>query len=177
MRAYRLDAGDVVRTVTGDWDGFAQGNGGQGAKAAAVVGRVLWDMTQGAATNAFLHRMFYDCRRTQTALGLLYRCDSLLDERLFHMRVMPHGAGGVEVSHHLIRSRPLQVVPLRELGHLRYRKCSQCLSCNFGGPWVAAGHFVLPEGAVAVDAVCPECQAAIFVATGAASQRRPSLCA
>lgn len=176
MRAYRLDASDVVRAVSGEWDSFARANDGEKAQARSVIGRVVWDMMQGAATTGFLDRMFYDCRSTQTAIGLLYRCDSPAVERLFHMRVEPVERGGVEVSHRLIRSRALTIVPLRALGHMHFRRCSQCLSCNFGGPWVDAGHFRLPEGAVAVDAVCPVCQAAAFLARSEAPALRPSLC-
>jgi len=176
MRCYRLDAADVVRTVAGEWDSFATLNGGPRACGSMVIGRAIWDMMQGAATVRFLDELFYDCRKTQTAIGLLYRCDSPAVERLFHMRVTPAEQGGLWVRHDLIRSRPMADVALRTLGHLRYRKCSQCLACNFGGPWVAALHFKLLADAVAVDAVCPVCQAAAYVTAGGAAAMRPGLC-
>jgi hypothetical protein len=160
MRGYRLDAADIIRDVVGDWDAFAQGNGGTGADGSAVIGRRLWEMIQGPATQAFLDRIFYDCRRTQTAMGLLYRCDSPLVERMYHMRVMPSAEAELLVSHSLIRSRSQLRAPLRDLAPPTYRQCSQCLACNFGGPWVAAGHFRLPQAAAVVDAVCPACMAA-----------------
>lgn len=160
MRGYRLDVADIIRGVIGDWDAFAQANGGAGAEGSAVIGRPLWDMMQGSATQAFLDRIFYDCRRTQTALGLLYRCDSPLIERVYHMRVTPIADAELLVSHTLIRSRSQLRAPLRDLASPTYRQCSQCLACNFGGPWVAAGHFRLPQVSTVVDAVCPAFQAA-----------------
>ncbi len=175
MRAYRLDAANVVQAVQGEWDSFARENGGYAAQDSAVRGRLLWDMIHGAATTCFLDRMFYDCRATQTALGLLYRCDSPAVERLFLMRVEPADRGGLLVSHRLIRSRGLLIAPLRELGHIQYRKCSQCLACNFGGPWVEAGRFHLPVGAVAVDAVCPVCRAAAYLTKPQDAAERPRL--
>ena len=176
MRGYSLTSSDLVKATSGQWDGFALDNAGAGALSAAVVGRSLWEMISGAATCRFLEKTFYDCRSTQTAIGLLYRCDSPAVERLFLMRVTPLPAGGVEVQHSLIRSRPLRLVSLCDVAHLRYRRCSQCLACNFGGPWVEPGRFGLPHGAVAEDAVCPVCQAAAFVADSPAQGMRPQLC-
>ena len=176
MRGYRLTSGDLIRATTGDWDGFARENSGGRAVSSAILGQSLWDMISGAATCRFLAETFYNCRRTQTALGLLYRCDSPAVERLFLMRVTPVPGAEIEVQHQLIRCRPLRLLPLRDLDHLRYRRCSQCLACNFGGPWVEAQRFRLPAGAVADDAVCPVCQAAAFVAQPEAEGMRPQLC-
>ena len=176
MRAYRLDGSDVVAAVLGEWDSFARLNAGAGALGDRVVGRLLWDMMQGDATTAFLERQFYDCRRTQTAAGLLYRCDSPEDERLFRMRVEPAEHAGLLVSHTLIRIRPQKPTPLREVGHAHYRKCSQCLSCNFGGPWLEAARLRLPADAVAVDAVCPACQAAASIAQTPDHSASPAQC-
>ena len=176
MRGYRLDAADILRDVVGDWDAFAGSNGGAGAERSMVIGRSLWDMVQGSATQAFLDRIFYDCRRTQTALGLLYRCDSPLIERVYHMRVTPMAGAELLVSHSLIRSRSQLRAPLRDLTPPTYRQCSQCLSCNFGGPWVAAGHFRLPEAAAVVDAVCPACRAASPQVANEAHDARPTQC-
>ena len=176
MRGYRLTSGDLVRSTSGDWDSFALSNSGAGAFSASVQGRSLWDMVTGAATCRFLEKTFYDCRSTQTAIGLLYRCDSPAVERLYVMRVTPLPAGGLDVTHSLIRSRPYSLLPLRDVVHLRYRKCSQCLSCNFGGPWVDPRRIRLPEAAVAEDAVCPVCQAAAFLADTDQQGMRPQLC-
>lgn len=176
MRGYRLDAADILRDVVGDWDAFAQANGGAGAEKSAVIGVSLWEMMHGPATHAFLDRIFYDCRRMQTALGLLYRCDSPLIERVYHMRVAPLAGAGLLVSHSLIRSKPQLRAPLRDLAPATYRQCSQCLACNFGGPWVAAGHFRLPEATAVVDAVCPTCTAAGPQVANDIHNARPSQC-
>ena len=126
MRGYSLTSGDLIRATTGQWDSFAAENAGQGALSSAIIGRNLFDMVTGAATCRFLEKTFYNCRSTQTAIGLLYRCDSPAVERLFLMRVNPLPAGGIEVQHNLIRTRPVRLLSLRELGHLRYRRCSVC---------------------------------------------------
>jgi hypothetical protein len=128
MRGYSLDARDFLSGVAGDWDAFAIANGGARALSGAVIGQSLWDMVQGAATHAFLDRIFYECRRTQTAVGLLYRCDSPTIERVYHMRITPLPAGGLMICHDLIRIRPQTGVTLGQLGSARYRRCSQCLA-------------------------------------------------
>lgn len=164
MRGYRLTSGDLISATFGDWDRFAIENGGARALTVQVLGQSLFDSIDGPATRRFLEQIFYDCRRNQSVMGQLYRCDSPQVERLFAMRVLPLPAGGIEVQHRLIRCRPLAAPAWPGLPHLRYRRCSQCLACNFGGPWVEGHRFRLPSGAVAEDAVCPVCRGAVFPA-------------
>lgn len=160
MRGYKLDASDIIRDVVGDWDAFARANDGAGAEGSSVIGRRLWDMLQGPATQAFLDRIFCDCRRMHSAFGLLYRCDSPSIERVYHIRVTPLAGADLLIGHSLIRSTSRRLAPLRDLDPSSYRQCSRCLACNFGGPWVAAGHFRLLQATVVVDAVCPACKEA-----------------
>ncbi|NEX46908.1 hypothetical protein [Pseudotabrizicola algicola] len=176
MRGYSLTSDDVVAATMGRWDDFAAENDGAGAMAHAVIGRPLFEMVAGPATVRFLEQTFYNSRRGQTVTGLLYRCDSPVQERLFVMQVVPLERGGLQVLHRQIRCRPLRPLPLCALGHLRYLRCSQCLSCNFGGPWVEGRRFQLPSGAMAEDAVCPACRAAAFVAEPEGQGLRPQHC-
>lgn len=170
MRSYSLDAHDQLLSVTGDWDAFALRNRGEGAVAARVTGRYLWDFVTGAETRAYLSRLFHDCRMAGAVLKTTYRCDSPAEERLCRMEILPGPAGRIEVRHQLVRQRVLPVIPLQDLAGLgRFWRCSQCKGANPGGHWLDHRHFAPPPGARQIDVVCPTCEAAAMVPVAAGS--------
>lgn len=176
MRDYTLDKTDRICAIGGEWQRFWQENGGEGNVEEAVMGTVLWDAINGPATVSYLERLFYDARRSEVALAKQYRFDSATHERVFHMKIMPAVQGRVVVSHKLIRMRKHSVSLLHDLPHLLYRKCSQCMSCNFGGPWVSHLRFRLPHGARAQDAVCPTCIKGSLYTDGKSPDRLLPIC-
>lgn len=157
MRSYDLDLTDRLTAIGGEWQEFWDRNGGQGNVSEKVIGSLLWNAVSGPATTSYLSQIFYRVRREQIVISQQYRFDSAQNERVFAMKVEPLPKGGVRVGHNLVRDRPHAPGLVRDMPHLTYRKCSQCLSCNFGGPWVSHVRVRLAERAVAADAVCPAC--------------------
>jgi hypothetical protein len=169
MRSYRLDASSQIVSVDGTWDAFARKNDGAGALAERVVGQLLWEFVSGEATQTFLERQFYDCRRTDSLLARTYRCDSPTHERLFRMEISPAPGNRILVGHHQIRSRMAPWSILRDSSGVRgFRRCSQCLSCNSGAFWYDHRHFRPPGAAIETYTICPTCLAA-----SASHRRRP----
>lgn len=133
---YEINAADDITSVGGAWDSFAQENDGVDAMAAGVVGRRLWDFIGGVRTVIYLHAILSRCRNSGQAFETTYRCDSLQEARLYHMRVMP-GENWLRVIHRPIWTAQMKqsrkVIALTDLKSAN--RCSICCAYRVGNKW------------------------------------------
>ncbi|HMP75450.1 MAG TPA: hypothetical protein PKE12_04040 [Kiritimatiellia bacterium] len=94
MCRYRVDAGDRIIAVSGDWAGFARANEGRAVCADAVLETSLWRHITGLE-NRLVYRQIMDYVRDRgRSVRFLFRCDSPETRRLVGMRVAPALDGG-----------------------------------------------------------------------------------
>lgn len=159
--SYDLDRDNCIKGVGGDWNAFAQKNGGTDALADLVLGRALWEFVSGYETQNFLNDILFAVRANDEEFTTLYRCDSPERSRLLRMTARPIGNGGVRVSNKLLESNPLgtQSAIIRLDQRRCFNRCSICCRFKVGEDWIDP--FASPEREYFPDShvVCPECRA------------------
>lgn len=169
---YEIDREDRLRALSSDWDAFADGNAGPGARAGQVLGRPLRSFIAGDVPRMFIEAALQAVRLTGRPRTLGYRCDAPAVERLLTMTLVPLDDGGVRVEHQVVSARQRETVPAfrtvppgewtqtRPGARPRWR-CSQCLrlSVSLSGPWSDAAPLDATSAPV-VDVrytLCPVC--------------------
>lgn len=167
---YILDRENFILETGGDWDSFAEANGGHDAKSHRVLGRPVWDFVDGNEVTSFLNAVFFWCRRTDATFTTTYRCDSPTEARLFTLCVSPRDHGNLHVASELRSVRPakLNLVP-GIIDDIHEARCSGCCRYRIGTEWIdpftQPGSRFVPTGHV----VCPSCKNAARRAMGECS--------
>jgi len=103
-----------------------------------IYGASFWDFIVGDPTRNLLNALIFTARREQRALDLPYRCDTLLEKRIFVMRIVPLKADAIEIEHILYdrekirrKEKNLDHPPISDLD-----RCSICCSFDVEGEWI-----------------------------------------
>ncbi|WP_413718660.1 hypothetical protein [Silicimonas sp. MF1-12-2] len=156
---YILDKNDHVVETGGHWNEFAEANDAPGATDAAVFGRCVWDLIDGAETRSFLNAVFFWCRRERVGFESLYRCDGPDVSRLYRMIVEPHAGGFLWVGHRFVSSslRPSAVTVLSD--RLSGARCTMCCHYKVGDQWIDPFAAPAPHDFPSSHVLCPACRA------------------
>lgn len=170
---YRLDAGDLVTSVGGEWDAFARENGSPEAAGERVTGEPLWTFIAGPETRHVYRLLFARVRAQGRPVRLACRGDAPGERRELELLIAPLPAGGLELTARLLRSESR--APLAFLDHRAERNgrlailCSLCKSVRMpDGDWAeldaAASRLAtlrrLPPPSP-VYSICARCEASV----------------
>jgi uncharacterized protein YlaI len=121
--------------VGGEWDDFANANGGQSARINDVLSTSLLDHIADDDTKRAMVRLVEAVMDVQEPLKIDYRCDNPEMLRRFQMTVQPMKEGRVLVVHDLRDAQSFKVplFPWRHNPHADEKKCSFCNRVKFVG--------------------------------------------
>lgn len=166
--SYRLDADDVIASVSGDWEGFSAGNGARGLTVRKVVGRPLWDFIVDQSTRTLYADLMRTVRDEGRRIQFPYRCDSPTLKRFMTMTIEPlpdRGLAFGSVLRHVEERCRLEFRYVRSAPKLLTR-CSLCGALKYNGEWtdvvdaVSQGLVLnCDEPILVAYGVCPGCMA------------------
>ena len=125
---YRVDAGDRILEVGGDWTDFARANGGN-PDPSAVIGRSLWDSIVDEGTREVYRLIVAEVRARRVPIHIPFRCDSDRVERHMTMTIAPGDNGEVGFICRLRHSHRRRL-PKAASGNARPMTVVECGSCN-----------------------------------------------
>lgn len=152
--------------VGGDWDEFAQQNGGPEAMARAVLSTSLTDHISDAETAHAMREIVHAVISHNRPLRLDYRCDAPYELRRFRMTVQPLRENRALIVHDLKDAVRLRE-PIIEWHHdprARSVKCTVCCAVGDGADWVDLAAQDAPHPAEVSYALCPGCLERVAVA-------------
>ena len=151
---YRLDRTDRIVEVGGEWDRFAEENGGSDVVANRIIGTPLFKHVAGEASRNYIWTAVDMVRKLITPRRFAYRCDSPSQKRFMEMVIKPDASGGVLMEHYTVRVEPLRpkarFVAGREGAPALIIRCSMCNRTRHQGIWLE------PDVAVAEKALEPD---------------------
>lgn len=169
MVEVRLSADDVITSVGGDWNLFADANDGADLSGDAVIGSSFWSCVAGAELRLLLSLLLRHVRESHTSVIVPYRCDSPRRRRYMCFEAEPVDDGGVCMVHTLLREDPRDA-PLSFLDRLAargpelVRMCGWCNAIDTGDSWLELDDAVkvLPMLAMEIQpaishGLCPSC--------------------
>jgi hypothetical protein len=175
---FLLSEADGILSAGPGWDAFARANAAPGAAACHWIGRPLWDAVLGSPTRRRLRSVLEECRQSGNTTGLVWRCDSPTEERLYAQRFQPLEAGRVQVTCRLVRQRPhpLTGPSLPRAAEGAAVRCSHCLGLWLAeGWWAMAGPRPPSVPGPVVWGLCPTCRrGAVFRCDPAATDAAPA---
>ena len=157
---YEIDAENIVQSVGGDWDHFADLNAGGDCSSSSVIGQPLFQFVTGSKTREFLDSLFYNVLDLKAPFQMLYRCDGPDVKRIFRMVLTPSFVSQqqIRISHTLVFSSSennQRVINFSD----RYDscRCSMCGAIEIAGEWKDTWTQPDPEYFVGSYMVCPKC--------------------
>jgi len=157
---YTLSPQGQIVDVGGSWDQFAWNNHGFEATADYVIGRQLNDFLDGLETVSFLNAMTFACRRNDSALEMICRCDAARKVQLFRMKICPTHDDMLTVSHTQVLTRflPQFTAPEGQRVQSSAPRCSICSNFRIGRVWVDPVSQPQTEFVATTHVICPECK-------------------
>jgi hypothetical protein len=166
----RLSGSDVITSVGGEWDQFANGNDGGDLGGDAVIGSSFWSWVAGAELRLLLSLLLRRIRDDHASVIVPYRCDSPTRRRYMCFEAEPMADGGVCMLHTLLReevrgaSLPF-LDRLASRGPELVRMCGWCNAIDTGaGTWLELDDAVKVLPLLAMDVqpaishgICPSC--------------------
>ncbi|MEO8030684.1 MAG: hypothetical protein ABJC74_08700 [Gemmatimonadota bacterium] len=132
--SYRIDHQDRLAELSGDWDAFAEANGGPHLVGNAILGRPLWDFLSDPTTVRIYRGLVARIRKQTQVARFRFRCDSPGHRRMLAMEMAPDAAGGVWFRVSIDREQERPPVTLLEGGRPRSGElltvCSWCERVN-----------------------------------------------
>ncbi|MGE0310194.1 MAG: hypothetical protein AB7P21_01045 [Lautropia sp.] len=168
--SYRLDAGDRLQAVSGNWEASARQGGATTLAGDAVLGRSLWEFVRDATLRDIYGRLFVIVRSRGEPLSFDYRCDTPTERRLMRMTLTPLGNANIEIANAQVWADPRPPVRQQNVfrGSATVRCCSLCNHFEIEGQWVdvcdavSAGMLGRVERSIRVAfAVCAPCRARV----------------
>lgn len=157
---YTLSRQGQIVDVGGSWDTFAWNNQGFEATADYVIGRQLNDFLDGHETVSFLNAMTFACRRNDTPLEMICRCDTTRKVQLFRMKISPTHNDMLTIRHTQVLTRCLPAFVEPEQNRVRSSapRCSICSNFRIGRVWVDPVSQPQTEFIATTHVICPECK-------------------
>lgn len=166
---YRIDAGDVMRSVNQAWVLFAEANGVDTLKPEQVVGCRLWNFIVNEETVTLYKLLLRHVRRTARPVSFPYRCDSPELRRYMLMTVRPLEDNAIEFESVLERFEVRQRSIQRTFAAFGARPLVLCCSCcnklRIQGRWLEAVEAIQQGEILNTDlplqvayAVCGDCK-------------------
>lgn len=167
-----LDEANRFLYVGGDWDGFAEANGGQAAAGAAIGGRPVFDFVQGFETRTFLNAALFAVRDRARPFVSDYRCDGPGIRRFMRMTIAPLRHGRVLMCHDFLHAERAgaEVATLFAPG-ARARKCSVCCAVEFGDVWLDPFEAGRGHPHHVSYTMCPDCRGRLGVELARMAER------
>jgi len=95
---YRIDADDVIVSVSDNWDGFAAENACEkNCRSESIVGHVIWDFIQDRETAYLYKALFREVREGKSSRPISFRCDSPEARRFLKLTLRPRPDGQIEI--------------------------------------------------------------------------------
>jgi hypothetical protein len=163
---YCIDADDCISAVGGQWNAFAEANGGEKAVADRVTGTSLYDHVHGDVSRMYVRSVFAAVRTLARPAVRAYRCDSPRQKRHMEMRITPGADGSLRVEHRILRVEALPIAVRFVVGGTGRPcvRCSMCCRIKTGATWQdEIDHFARDQRTEVpvVYGVCPTCLAGI----------------
>lgn len=171
---YELDAANIIRSVDGPWDDFAQANADAPGGVASCLSRNVIDQSVFAyihddRTRLFLTTVLDATRLLERTREVAYRCDSPSEMRFMRMVVEPLPNRALRLTHTLERTetmtRPFTMrVDVPDPAGAT-RRCSVCNRIEVAEAWIEPDHDDtrgLPQPCPVAHTVCPVCAELAF---------------
>lgn len=138
--AYRVDADNIIESVTPDWLSFARENSASTLTVEAVVGRSLFRFLAGTSVR-YLYQLIIDrTRRSQRTIVIPFRCDGPSVRRFMELSISPCANGNVQFQGRTIREEDRKTVSLLDASVSRtgeyVEMCSWCKRVVVSGKWL-----------------------------------------
>jgi hypothetical protein len=166
---YRVDAGDRITSLGGDWLAFAAANDAPELTPEAVVGRLLWAFVAGEGTQQLYRHLMKRVRASGAPIVVPFRCDSPNLRRDMRLALSHLSGGTIEFRTRLVRASPRTTLALLDRRARRgSRAISMCSTCKRvgapGGEWFELEDAVVRLRLLSVHplprlahALCPRC--------------------
>ena len=157
---YVLDNELRLLWVGGDWDSFAQANGGPQSQMNDVLATQLRDHISDAETAKAVTELVSAVQEKHRELRIDYRCDSPVQLRRFQMTIQPMKDGRVLLVHDLRDARTFDqpLTPWQTDPHSDACKCSFCCAVKQGaGRWTAPESLNGTHPPLVRYTLCPDC--------------------
>lgn len=160
---YILDDMKTIVDVGGQWDCFAQENGGVNTCSEHVKGRPIWDFIIDDNTRMWFETLLQLAKLKHDALVRHYRCDSPDLRRFMKMTIDAMHDHGFRVLHEVIsveeRSQPVYIHCSGSPSHGDVIRCSSCGKIKVGSVWVEPDADIVMANRLNVTyTICPVCQ-------------------
>ncbi|MFN0113127.1 MAG: hypothetical protein ACKVPY_00465 [Paracoccaceae bacterium] len=155
-----LDEGDRLLCVGGDWDAFAEENGGADCTGANVAGKHYFSGIEGFETRSFLNAATFAVRDRKRQFVMDYRCDSPVIRRFMRLTVSPLRHNRLLMVHDFLHEEKAgDPGPVWLFApDAKVRKCSVCCSVEFGEVWMDPYLSKHPRPQFVTYTMCPKCR-------------------
>ena len=128
---YRIDKGDIILSVSQNWELFARDNGWDNEPCPEnVVGHLLWDFIHDSETRHLYKEMFRKVRAGKLIGPIPFRCDSPQERRFLKLVLSPLPDGQIEITSAITRIERREPIKLLDKDIPRsndlIRICSMC---------------------------------------------------
>lgn len=129
---YRIDRGNILVSLSENWDRFASDNAGKAPVTATnVVGRELDQFIEDDETRALYALILDSVRGSNRPVAFRFRCDSPDERRFCELRITPDADGSIDFESRILHTESRPPVPLLQAGARRdeneiLKACSTC---------------------------------------------------
>ena len=171
---WTIDRDNVITSVGGDWDAFAESNDAASLCGSSVVGRSLFDFISGEETQRIYRLLLRRVRAVDAPVIVPFRCDSPEMRRHMRLEIEPLSERAIEFRGVLVAAEPRP--HLRLLARNAPRSEALLVSCSFclrmrlpNGEWIEAEDAVVRLGLLTLErtprlahGICPACKAKLY---------------
>lgn len=128
---YKLDASDIIVSVSENWAAFAEENNWDNSLSPEnVVGQKIWYFIQDRETRYLYQELFKQAREGRTFHPIPFRCDSPDKRRFMNLEIRPLTNGELEITSIIMRTEPRTTVRLLDINsphsNQLVKVCSMC---------------------------------------------------
>lgn len=102
---YLLDSQNIIQSISGEWDVFAQKNGAEQLIVANVVGQSMFKFISGKVTKQFYDQLIRQAHTLAKTITFNYRCDSPEQKRFMEFHISPLSNGETLITSHFVHSK------------------------------------------------------------------------
>ncbi len=171
---WTIDRDNVITSVGGDWDAFAESNDAASLCGSSVVGRSLFEFIAGEETQRIYRLLLHRARALDAPILVPFRCDSPAMRRHMRLEIEPLSERAIEFRGVLVAAEPRP--HLRLLARNAPRSDALLVSCSFclrvhlpEEEWVEAEDAVVRLGLLTNErssrlahGICPACKAKLY---------------
>lgn len=163
---FRVDEGDVIVDIGGEWDNFARDNEGANIFRSQVLGTKLYQHIKGETCRTYVWTVLDAVRKLEKPITRSYRCDSPTCKRFMTMSVSPEPHNFLLLEHRLMSTeafkQTLRFTFASKGAQTKLTRCSMCNRLQVNGVWGEPermlAHPPKTASTLVIYSVCQDCR-------------------